>query len=324
MDENLVAYLLGALSPDQRRQVEEYVEADPAARERLESLRHTFDLLAADRADPEPPPNLALRTLVRVAELSARELPRAPACGSRAAGGAFPFWRRADVLVAACLLLTALGILTHWVYSLRRPDGTAQLAACQDNLRKFYVGLKNYADLHRNEFPNVARAADSPKNVAGLIVPILMDSQTLPEPVSVRCPANGPAQACPWSLRELRAMGPEEFRRNVDQLASCYAYSLGYRADGAVVGLRFEPDKPNHRLPVMADCPPADPSNGNSPNHGSKGQNVLFMDGHVEFCKLRTVGVGGDDIFLNKASEVAAGLDWMDSVLGRSSACPSP
>src|SRR5439155_14991626 len=155
--------------------------------------------------------------------------------------------------------------------------------------RKFYVGLKNYAALHHNEFPNVARAADSPKNVAGLIVPILMDSQALPEAVSVRCPANGPAQSCPWTLRELRAMSPEQFRRNVDQLASCYAYSLGYRADGAVVGLRFEPEKPNHRLPVMADCPPPDPSNGNSPNHGSKGQNVLFMDGHVEFCTQRTV-----------------------------------
>jgi prepilin-type processing-associated H-X9-DG protein len=325
MDENLVAYLLGALSPEQRRQVEAYVEADPAAREQLEALRRTFDLLAADRGDPRPPADLAKRTLARVAELSAHDLPRAPTCGSgRAAGAAFPLWRRADVLVAACLLVTALGLLTHWVLTLRRPEGSVQLVACKDNLRKFYFGLKNYSARHNNQFPNVAQAADSPKNVAGLVVPILLEDQALAEPVSVSCPANGPAQECPWTLRELRAMSPEQFRKSVDLLASGYAYSLGYRSEGRVVGLRFDPDKPNHRLPVMADCPPVDPSQGNSPNHGSKGQNVLFMDGHVEFCTMRNVGVGGDDIFLNKASEVAAGLDWMDSVLGRSSACAAP
>jgi prepilin-type processing-associated H-X9-DG protein len=324
MDENLVGYLLGALDPDEHRKVQAYLEADLAARERLAALRQALEPLSADLGDPEPPPRLASRTLARVTGLSCGDLPRAPQTGGAAAGATFPVWRRADVLVAACLMLTALGLLAHWLFTLHRPDGAAQLAACQDNLRRLYVGLKAYSDRHNNDFPNVARAAQAPRNVAAMVVPILMDSGTLPEPVSVCCPAAGAPQACPWTLGELQAMGPEEFKKNINTLAACYAYSLGYRADDAVVGLRFDPAKPIHRLPLMADSPPADPQCGNSPSHGGKGQNVLFMDGHVEFCTERNVGVRGDDIFLNKAAKVAAGLDWTDSVLGRCSDTPAP
>ena len=324
MDENLIGYLLGALEPDEHRKVQAYLDANPAARERLATLRQMLAPLSADLDDPEPPPQLAARTLANIPALSRADLPRAPQTAGRAVASAFPSWRRADVLVAACLTITALGLLAHWLFTLRRADGPAQVIACQDNLRKFYTGLKNYSDLHHNEFPNVARAADPPRNVAGMLVPILMESGTLPGAVSVCCPGTGDPQACPWTLRDLQAMDPNQFRKHVDALAACYAYSLGYRADGSVVGLRFDPSKPVSRLPLMADCPAPNPSMGNSLNHAGKGQNVLFMDGHVTFCSERTVGVSGDDIFLNKAAQVAAGLDWSDAVLGRSSACPAP
>src|SRR5262249_17311024 len=117
---------------------------------------------------------------------------------------------------------------------------------------------------------------------------------------------------------------PEQFRRQAHTLVSCYAYSLGYRAENGVIGPRFEADKPNFTMPIMADCPPPDPLVGNSRNHGGRGQNVLFQDGHVKFCSLRPVGVAGDDIYVNKAHRVAAGLDWADSALGSSAASPNP
>jgi prepilin-type processing-associated H-X9-DG protein len=220
--------------------------------------------------------------------------------------------------------LTVGGVLAHWLFSLRRPDSSVSTVVCQDNLRRLYTGLKEYSDRHNNQFPDVARAAASPRNVAGLLVPILKQDKIFTGQVSFACPAGGGPQSCPWTLSDLQAMDPEEFRRSLNSLAACYAYSLGYRSADGVVGLRYDPSKPIHRVPLMADCPPADPLSGNSPDHGGKGQNVLFMDGHVEFCTARTVGVGGDDIFVNKASKVAAGLDWADAVLGRSSACAVP
>ena len=45
------------------------------------------------------------------------------------------------------------------------------------------------------------------------------------------------------------------------------------------------------------------------------GYNVLFIGGNVRFCTSPNVGVDGDDIFVNQASQVAAGLNRMDSVL---------
>jgi prepilin-type processing-associated H-X9-DG protein len=323
MDENLLGYLLNALDPDEHRAVEAYLEANPAAREQLEGLRRGLEPLALDLDSPEPPPGLAVRTLGRIAEYTCRELPRAPVTRDGAGGATIPFWRRADVLVAACLLITALGLLLPWINSLIGPGGSAHVVACQENLRRFYVGLKNYSEAHGNRFPDVA-AAQAPRRVAGLVVPILKEAQTLPESVSVRCPANGAAQPCTWALRDLNNLPPDEFDRQVPLLFTCYAYSLGHQVNGTVHGPRFDRDRPNSRLPLLADCPPVDPLAGNSPNHGGKGQNVLFYDGHVEFCTARNVGVGRDDIFVNRAGKVAAGDGRDDSVLGRSSASPLP
>src|SRR5262245_64610572 len=150
MDEDLVDYLLDGLDAKERREVEALLESDPGARARLEALRLALEPLAADRADPPPPRGLAARTLARVAACPCHELPRAPACGDAATGPTAPLWRRADVLVAACLLLTAGGLLLHWLAGLRRPDGSAQIIACQDNLRQLYFGLKTYSERHNN------------------------------------------------------------------------------------------------------------------------------------------------------------------------------
>ncbi len=326
MEEHLVGYLLNALEPDEHRAVAAYLDANPAARDRLDTLRHVLEPLAADRAEMEPPPDLVVRTLGRIAEHCCHDLPRAPTVSlGRSPSPTLRFLRRADVLVAACLLLTALGVGVPWLASvIGRQGGTAHIVACQDNLRKFYVGLKNYSDLHNNRFPDVAHAADPPRTVAGMVVPILMDARALPDNASVRCPGNGDCQPCPWTLQDLQKMGPEQFKKHAHALASCYAYSLGHRDNNALVGLRFDADKPNHRLPIMADSPPADAGRGNSLNHGGRGQNVLYLDGHAEWCTTRTVGLDGDDIFLNRRGEVAPGLDWSDSVLGRSEVSPVP
>ena len=101
----------------------------------------------------------------------------------------------------------------------------------------------------------------------------------------------------------------------------CYAYSLGFRDErsGAYHGPSDNPNS-SSQTPIMADRPPAQGLPHNSINHGGAGQNVLYADGHVKFLTERTHG--GDDIFLNRALEVAAGVDAADIVLGYSSARP--
>jgi prepilin-type processing-associated H-X9-DG protein len=319
MDENLIGYLLNALDPETEREVKAYLQTHPEGRQRLALLRQALVPLEADRENSPPPPDLAVRTLARVAEQCGQGLPRAPAATNRSVGGR-PVWRRADALVAASILFLAVGLGLTGLVRLR---GDQDVLACQNNLREFYQALKRYSDRHQNNFPNVADA-QPPRDVAGLVVPILASEGQLPQGVTFRCPASGELGGLALTLEQVREMSDDEFQRAAPRLACCYGYSLGYRdATGVCQGPRYDPAQPSAHLPLMSDCPPVDLTLGNSRNHGGRGQNVLFMDGHVRFCTSRTVGVGGDDIFVNWDNRVAAGRDATDAVIGRSAAHPT-
>jgi prepilin-type processing-associated H-X9-DG protein len=47
----------------------------------------------------------------------------------------------------------------------------------------------------------------------------------------------------------------------------------------------------------------------NSPNHGERGQNVLFCDGSVVFVKDRTVDVSLDDIYTIQGKKTYQGVE---------------
>lgn len=314
MDENLVGYLLDCLDDTGKRQVEAYLQASPEARQKLARLKQALAPLAADRDEISPPPGLAARTLARIAEQAGSDLPRAPREPTTAVPALRPWWRRADVLVTAALLLLAAGALTPLIY---RWHERQAMAACQNNLRQFYVALTSYHD-QQDAYPDLTREA--PRDVAGIIVPMLADAGVLPPTFSVRCPAVGPHVSCSVSLASLRTLPEDEFQIQAPNLAMCYAFTLGYR-DGT--GVYHAPwQMPASSCPILADRPPAGGTPGNSMNHGGAGQNVLFLDGHTRFVSQRSVGDPNDDIFLNRDNCVAAGKDQQDVVLGSSAARP--
>jgi prepilin-type processing-associated H-X9-DG protein len=309
MDENLVGYLLNCLDDAGKRQVETYLQASPEARQKLARLKQALAPLDADRDEIVPPPGLASRTLARIA---GSDLPRAPREPSAPAPSLRAWWRRADVLVTAAVLLLAVGAMGPLVY--RWHDRYA-MTACQNNLRQFYVALAGYRDQH-DAYPDLTR--ERPRDVAGLIVPMLADSGVLPATFSVRCPAVGPHLGCSITLANLRSLPDNEFQTEAPNLALCYAFTLGYKD---VAGVYHTPwQMPASNCPILADSPPAEDVSGNSINHGGAGQNVLFLDGHTRFVSQRTIA--NDDIFRNRDNRVAAGLDQFDVVLGPSEARP--
>jgi prepilin-type processing-associated H-X9-DG protein len=323
MDENLVGYLLDALEPDERRKVEMYLRANPEARQRLQRVRKGLEPLEADLQPIDPPRDLWVRTLARVAEHQCRPLPSAPLPPrSRAVPAQRGWWRRADVLVAASLLFGILLLLPYGVNHLRYIHN---ITACQNNLRAFYAALTDYSDRHQGKFPDVA-TPPAPYNVAGMFVPMLHQSGARLDQVFVSCPSNGRYRPSSLALEDALAMSGEEFLRLAPTLAGCYAYSLGYHDATGYHGLRLDPREPhNVSLAILADRPPRDVGQGNpanSPNHSGKGQNVLFVDGHCAWCITRMVGVDRDDIYLNHDNMVAAGLNCEDVVLGTSDAHP--
>jgi hypothetical protein len=320
MEEILAGYLLNALDPDTERQVEQYILDYPQARPQLEKVKRTLELLAADKEIDPPTPQMRYQTFARVAEYRCRTLPQAPAPtpAQRSTGRAW--WRRADVIVAACLLVVLAGVGAPLIY---RSWSLSQKVACQNNLSRFYIALSSYADQHEGALPKVE--AQPPHNVAGMFVAMIPDTD-----FSVTCPANGNRPPCRLTLAEidrLQTERPDEFRSLAHNLAGCYAYTLGYHEliDGQECHFGLTRDC-GAQTPILADRPPFEGNCsgefGNSLNHGGKGQNVLFMGGYVRFCTEPVIN--GDDIYHNRANRVAAGLGRYDVVLGASSSIPYP
>ena len=320
-DENLLCYLLDALDEREKLEVETLLQSDEVARTRLEQLRHVLEPLAADKEEIAAPAGLVARTVGFVAQHCCREIPRAPT-PPPAVGGSRSWWRRADVLVAASLLILAVGLGIPALLNLRGSASPAAVAECSDNLRNYYVALQSYKDTHGN-YPNVANLAnDRSRNVAGMVVPVLNTAGVLPQAASIRCPGNGKPLPASTTLDEAESMPLEEFLRRAKSLSACYAYSLGWKdASGNYHGPEASEELPESLLALMSDCPP-DNVYSNSLNHSGRGQNVLFGAGNVKFFTLRNAGYAGDDIFRNKDGKIAAGNDCFDTVLGHSAAKP--
>jgi hypothetical protein len=331
MDDNLVGYLLKALDADTQREVEAYLRANPEAFQHLDLLRRAMNPLTVDREHPPPPAGLRIRTLARVAEYRHRELPRLLPLPPSRPSPPRSRWRRADVLVAASLLLAFLGLLFPGVNYLWYQHN---ISSCQANLQTFYRAIMAYSDHHGGELPRVERNPNPPRDVAGIFVPILHEGGYLQSNGIVRCPASGspsPPPVLSLQTLEQHTLRPEQWKQEAGRLAGCYAYSLGYQEGGQHYGLHFAYQEANNdHMPIMADRPPFDrqtyvtvPSD-NSLNHGGKGQNVLYLSGRVVFFTKRTVGIGGDDIYVNQQNRIEAGVNRWDTVLGASGFHPYP
>jgi len=310
MNEHLLDFLLDRLDDSTRRQIESRLQVDDEARRQIELLRQALAPLAADQ-DIEAPPHLSARTMARVAEYACRQLPKAPAA-TRSEPASRPWWRRADVMVAASLLGLLVGIGLPALVKMRNP---AAIVECQENLRKFYVALRNYQDQH-NQLPSIQQG-----DFAGVIVPMLRDSGVLPEDFSVRCPGRGAFQACSLTVEDIKTMPPEEIAMHAPHMLASYAFTLGYRDELNIWHpLNRAQDGGDNTVLIFADSPPPGITTGNSRNHAGRGQNVLFLDGRVQFLTMRNFA--GDDIYLNNLNCVAAGNGVRDHVLGVADAKP--
>ena len=115
MEDYFIGYLLDALDERTKRQVEAYLTRHPDAREKLALLEHALEPLAADKDAFVPPTLLVERTLAKVAEhictdRRSDDLPQAPLVTPSSLASGRSWWRRVDVLVAACLLFTVTGV----------------------------------------------------------------------------------------------------------------------------------------------------------------------------------------------------------------------
>lgn len=307
--EDIIGYLFDALDPEDQEAIEQRMARDPAFREEVQALRKLTWPLAQDDCI-EPPPNLAGRTLdvVRRAAYSV---------GRKEWAATHNRVRPVDVLVAACVLGVAATLVVPAVATLR---GDQARVLCADNLRRLGVSLSIYADMENGHFPYVA--STGPTNNAGIFSVLLKSRDLIGDPRALTCPAaNSAVVLVPDMPRYLDSLAdPFRYSRLRRYMAGSYGYALGYEENGAYRGHRdFSPS-----VPIASDQPPRthETQFSNTPNHGDRGQNVLFTDGSVRW--FGSPRHGKDDLFRNRHSIAGAGAGPDDCVIGVSEATPYP
>ncbi len=346
MEEHFIGYLFNSLDPETHQAVEAHVRADPVAAARLEKLREALSPLSWDR-DCEsftPPPNLTDRTL-RFIDSRPENNRTTPAIPFPPSKDGFLGWaaKRIELVVAMAVVIASVGVFFPWMYSVQRLH---ERVLCQRNLLAICRGIQAYRD-HVGHFPNVNDTTwrvkpgsenkpwtiEPGKQVAGMVLPMLVYGAFLDKECAYCCPASPPGTriASPEKVKELtcKNMPKEEYAEHARKISPCYGYSLGYRKGngGAPKFMAPEPhsEPAASMVALVADQPPegADLTNmKNSPNHGQAGQNVGYQDGSVKFTNSRKVGINGDDIFLNSEGKMAAGIGPQDTVIGFSRATP--
>jgi len=316
MHYDLLGYLLGALDPEEHRKVQQQLARDPALRRELANLRRALRSLGQEET-VEPPIGLAGRA-TQFVQRRDEALRRPPAIDVSLA--AAPRWSWLDIATASAILLVAAALLLPAVAGAR---GHSERLACQDNLQNLSQALTTYSLQRDGRFPVPAESGNLA--IAGVYAPILRDHLLIDGDQRVVCPAsalaNNPRFEIP-TLAELRAARGAARDLLQEQAGGSYASTLGY-VDGRG-RLRGRRSVGGTHFAVLSDAPSRVMRDWRSANHGGCGQNVLYADGGVRWqatCQSRHCR---DQLFLNDAGKVAAGLHEGDSVLGASNARPFP
>jgi hypothetical protein len=111
-------------------------------------------------------------------------------------------------------------------------------------------------------------------------------------------------------MPELASMTKAQREAVADRLSGSYGETLGYTEDGKIYRIQRNQHRPE--FAVASDLPGEHAAN--SPNHGGRGQNVLFEDGHIKHM-LSAVTGSGDNIYLNGRNELGPGIDENDAVI---------
>jgi hypothetical protein len=306
--EEMIEYVLYESKSLDVQEHDATLHVDSAQEVRLQRLRVAIARLVDDGTELEYPPGLARRTVAFVARNRRRPfsiLDYVPV--------SLPF-RWADFAVAASIFIA--GTLTL-LPAIQRSRERMNQAGCVFNLQQLGQSLAEYSTLHRTlPYPPTHRADTH----AGMFAVILHDAGVLNNLSVLDCPCNGRS---PHGFKELasfeqvdqiRRTQPDAYRR---MLIWDYAYNVGYRHPSGHNG----PLEAVHssRIPVLADQPDHEDfltiREGNSPNHGRRGQNVLFGDGSVLWFHSRRVGPSDPDLYLNNEDQPRPGVHVLDSVL---------
>ncbi len=310
-------YCFGLLSRSEAQQVEMLIKRHPAADTTHHTIRTALAPLACASADC--PDELANRTVARLCAAAGQA-----GAASLSPGRIVPWrWHRdlshvaAVVTVAACVLL----ILGTAIPSFKFMRHRYYRQVCLDQLGGIFRSVGLYSSDYDDALPAVARAPgafwhgighqglEGYSNTRNLYLLLKLGYSRSPgDFVCCGQGTGGVAQLEPAQL--------DAYHDFPSRDAVTYSYRLMSNPRTKKFSLASQPllaDMNPHfeTLPGDLDvCPAGDSLLLNSLNHGRKGQNILWGDGHALFSSQRAVGKQADDIYTLENTSTYRGDEW--------------
>jgi len=312
----LIDYLMARCDEAAGREVELRLEKEPEFRALRDQIANSLGALKLI-APPVVSDDLADRTLARIA--SARKSTAASTRRELGQTARTTFsMRELGTLAAAVIIMAVLFI--PWAREVRNRSLQNK---CASSVGQIGTGMKNYAMDNMDSLP-IANASSnawlpgagrkSASNSAGLFHLVSDDYA----PVGVfQCPADQRSAETPLSVNGNMTDFPA-----AKYISYSYQHALGQvslsRNDRKLASVASEMAVLSDQTPIFEDgrfqASAFSSPRQSSRNHGSRGQNVLYLDWTVRWSDRATVGVDGDNIFLVQGKQDYDGTEAPASV----------
>ena len=306
--DNIIGYLLGALDDAEMAEFEAELESNAELQRRVHQAARSLQVW--EDADEEPPAGLVDATCQFV-----HSQLRQPRDRSRQLAFDRDSWSLFDVMIAVSVLFVGSLLFLPAINNSRLH---AQVAGCQDNLRRIGGGLIQFSSLSPTQsFPSIPH--DSRLGVAGIYAPILLEAGFLSDDQCFYCPSyrQREQRSIPSTKDLLTAIGQkcEELQTIV---GGDYGFHLGQEVNGNV---RARRNSGSPHFALMADLPVC----ATAPTHRAlQHRNVLMECGGVRVIPVNMAEWRGDHLFVNQQGKIRAGVTPNDCVIGASYMRPLP
>jgi prepilin-type processing-associated H-X9-DG protein len=317
--ELLFDYCLGITSEAESSQAQELVFSNEQAAKFVASIKSSLSPLESITPE-ECPDELAEGTLWRIKQTlrtSQVGLNQLLAAEQKRKTG---FWHDifGRLATAAVFVLVGSGLITGFNVATRYARQMSWQTKCGSQMAGLFNGLSNYRNDNNGQMPTLASVPgdpwwkvgyQGPENVSNTRKMWVLVKNGYLQPTDFICSSYKPS--CSFSCK------PKDYNDFPNRNLVTYSFRIGCPKAGL--------EKMSRQV-IIADMSPifANVSASekelivnisdallkrNSPNHGGRGQNVLFCDGSVVFVKGRTVDVSLDDIYTIQNTQTYQGVE---------------